>query len=47
MLGECIAGKGMRIHTHNDAVLKITGEATDKGFSVTRKKSFVVGEQTL
>ena len=32
---------------HNEAVLKITGEATDKGFSVTREEFFIVGEWIL
>ena len=42
-LGTC----SERIHRHNETVQKIAGEAIDKGYSVTRKKSFKVGEQTL
>ena len=47
MLGECVAGKSMRIHRHNEAVLKIADEANRKGFTGTHEESFRVGERTL
>ena len=47
VLGECVAGKGMRIHRHNEIVDKISEEVTAKGFTVTREESFTVDGKTL
>ena len=50
VLGECIAGKGLRIDRHNEIVLIVLIErkALDKGYCVAKEQSFSVdGDQRL
>lgn len=47
VLGECVAGKGMRINRHNAIVERIAEESTKRGYVVAREPEHLVEERRL
>jgi hypothetical protein len=47
VLGECLAGKGMRIHRHDQMVEKIATECEQKGLKVSREQLFSLQREKL
>ena len=47
VLGECVAGKGMRIQRHDKMAAVIASKCEEKGYTIARKQLFSVQEERL
>jgi hypothetical protein len=47
ILGECTAGKGLRINRHNEIVELLEKEASSKGFACAKEQTYTTAESQL